>query len=452
MRHDRTMANPFTLGVASGEPLPDGVILWTRLAADPLHPDPARPGNMPRRAIEVRWQLSKDERFTSILQEGITQAQPAWAHSVHVKVVGLAPGTDYFYRFRVGGDLSPVGRTRTAPADNSTQPVRFALANCQRYEQGFYTAHRHLAAERPDVVLFVGDYIYELKQAERRIRGLERSGETTSLHHYRLRHARYRTDKDLQAAHAAAPWVVTWDDHEVVNNYDGSAAFRARRTVAYQAYYEHLPLRVRPVDGNLQMFRRRTYGQIADFLVLDSRQFRKPQDMLGPAQEEWLLSRLRTSPVRWKVLVQALFFSRRFVPGSAPNLRLDAWDGFPAQRARILALRTPGLVVLSGDVHNNWAGDIKADFLNPASDTLGAEFVTTAITSDPPATNGPAVLAANPHLRFFDAHRGYLSGTASSTEFRIAYRGVDFVDRKNAPVRTIAEFVTEGGAIRRVDV
>ncbi|MFI6326021.1 alkaline phosphatase D family protein [Nonomuraea sp. NPDC050556] len=446
------MANLFTLGVASGEPSPDGVILWTRLAADPLHPDPVRPGNMPNRPVEVRWQLARDERFTSIVKEGATQAQPAFAHSVHARVDGLEPGTDYFYRFRTGNELSTAGRTRTAPAESSTQPVRFAVANCQRYEHGFYTALRHLADERPDVVFFVGDYIYELPQAQHPVRPLERTGETTTLHHYRLRYSRYRTDRDLQAAHAAAPWIATWDDHEVVNNYDGSAAFRARRTLAYQAYYEHLPLRVRPAAGDLQMFRRRTYGQIADFMVMDSRQFRKPHDMLGPAQEEWLLSRLRTSPVKWKVLVQALFFARRFVPGPAPNLRMDAWDGFPEQRARILGLRTPGLVVLSGDVHNNWASDLKADFMDPASDTLGAEFVATAVTSNPSPVDSQAVLAANPHLRFFDGHRGYLAGTASGTEFRVAYRGVDFVDRKNAPVRTIAEFATEGGGIRRVDV
>lgn len=447
------MANPFTLGVASGEPLPDGVILWTRLATDPTHPDPARPGGMAPRPVPVDWQLAEDEGFTRIVREGTHQALPAWAHSVHVRVDGLRPGADYFYRFRSGTHLSPAGRTRTADDPAAVRPVRFALANCQRYEHGFYTAYRHLADERPDVVLHVGDYIYEARQADVYVRPIEQRGAATTLHTYRNRYARYRTDPDLRAAHAAAPWVTTWDDHEVVNNYrgrgDGSAAFLRRRAAAYQAYYEHLPLRVRPRDGALRMYRRRTYGTVADFLVLDARQYRDAATMLGAAQEEWLTSRLRESPVTWKVLVQPLFFARRHVPGPAPNLRSDSWDGHQAERDRILATGAPGLVVLSGDVHNFWAGDLKADFLDPGSATVGAEFVASAITSRAGVTDSAAVLAANPHLRFFDGRRGYLSGVAAPQELRVAYRGVDYVDRRGAPVVTVAEFVIPAPAPSR---
>ncbi|AQZ65874.1 Phosphodiesterase/alkaline phosphatase D [[Actinomadura] parvosata subsp. kistnae] len=446
------MANPFTLGVASGEPLPDGVVLWTRLAVDPLGADPRRPGGMAPRSVEVSWQLAEDERFTQGLRHGTAQALPVWAHSVHVRVAGLKAGTDYFYRFKAGGRQSAVGRTRTADDPASTRPVRFAVANCQRYEHGFYTAYRHLADERPDVVLHVGDYIYESRQSATVVRALgPLPGEASRLHEYRQRYARYKTDPDLQAAHAAAPWVPTWDDHEVLDNYrgrgDGSAAFLRRRGAAYQAYYENQPIRVRPEDGNLQMYRRRTYGTVADFLVLDARQHRDAVTMLGAAQEQWLLSRLVTSPVRWRVLVQPLFFARRFVPGPAPNLRADSWDGHPAQRARILGVHAPGLVVFSGDVHNAWAGELKADFLDPGSATVGVEFVGSAITSRPPETDGPAVLAANPHLRFFDDRRGYLSCTASLEELRVAFRGVDFVDRAGAPVRTVGEFVTKGSGL-----
>ncbi|MFI7706266.1 alkaline phosphatase D family protein [Nonomuraea sp. NPDC049480] len=446
------MANPFTLGVASGEPMPDGVVLWTRLAVDPLSADPARPGGMAQRAVEVRWQLAEDDRFTQGLRQGVVQAQPAWAHSVHVRVAGLKPGADYFYRFRAGDELSPAGRTRTSDDPAAARPVRFAIANCQRFEHGFYTAYRHLADERPDVVFHVGDYIYESRQAATVVRPLGPvPGEITKLHEYRLRHARYKTDADLQAAHAAAPWVTTWDDHEVADNYrgrgDGSAAFLRRRAAAYQAYYEHQPLRVRPRDGNLQMYRRRTYGLVADFMVLDARQHRDAGTMLGAAQEEWLMSRLLTSPVRWRVLVQPLFFARRFVPGPAPNLRPDSWDGHQAERARILAANAPGLVVFSGDVHNFWAGELKADFLDPASATVGVEFVGSSISSRPPQTDGPAVLAANPHLTFFDDRRGYMSCVASPEELRVAFRAVDFVDRKGSPVRTIAEFLTEGSGL-----
>ncbi|MGP3920179.1 alkaline phosphatase D family protein [Nonomuraea sp. 10N515B] len=446
------MANPFTLGVASGEPMPDGVVLWTRLAVDPLNADPLRPGGMAPRAVEVRWQLAEDERFTQGLRQGTLQALPTWAHSVHVRVAGLKPGADYFYRFRAGGNLSPVGRTRTADDPASARPVRFAIANCQRYEHGFYTAYRHLAEERPDVVFHVGDYIYESRQAATVVRPLGPvPGEISRLHEYRLRYARYRTDPDLQAAHAAAPWVPTWDDHEVLDNYrgrgDGSAAFLRRRGAAYQAYYENQPLRVRPQDGHLQMYRRRTYGLVADFMVLDVRQHRDAGSMLGAAQEQWLMSRLLTSPVRWRVLVQPLFFARRFVPGPPPNLRPDSWDGHQAERARILAASASGLAVFSGDVHNFWAGELKADFLDPASATVGVEFVGSSISSRPPQTDGPAVLAANPHLKFFDDRRGYLSCVAGPDELRVAVRAVDFVDRRGAPIRTVAEFLTKGDGL-----
>ncbi|WP_336211274.1 alkaline phosphatase D family protein [Nonomuraea sp. LPB2021202275-12-8] len=445
------MADPFTLGVASGEPLPDGVILWTRLAVNPLSPDPARPGGMAPRAVTVTWQLAEDERFATVVRQGTAQALPEWAHSVHVRVDGLRPGADYFYRFRSGADQSPVGRTRTADDPAATRPVRFAVASCQRYEHGFYTALRHLAGERPDVVFHVGDYIYESRQAAQFVRRIEQPDAATTLHAYRNRYARYKTDPDLRAAHAAAPWVSTWDDHEVLDNYagrgDGSAAFLRRRAAAYQAYYEHQPLRVRPRDGELRMYRRRSYGTVADFMVLDARQYRGATTMLGAAQEAWLLARLRDSPVRWKVLVQPLFFARRFVPGPPPNLRADSWDGQPAERSRILAAGASGLVVLSGDVHNAWAGDLKADFLDPGSATVGAEFVASGITSRPPVTDSAAVLGANPHLRFFDGRRGYLSGVAGPEEFRIAFRAVDFVDRKGAPVGTAAEFVMDGNGL-----
>ncbi|MGW0809420.1 alkaline phosphatase D family protein [Nonomuraea sp. NPDC002799] len=446
------MANPFTLGIASGEPMPDGVILWTRLAVDPLSANPERPGGMAPKVVEVRWQLAEDDRFTRGLRQGSIQALPSWAHSVHVKVAGLRPGADYFYRFRSGGQVSTIGRTRTADDPASTRPVTFAVAGCQRYEHGFYNAYAHLAAERPDVVFHVGDYIYESRQSAHVVRPIGPiPGEITKLHEYRLRYARYKTDPDLQAAHAAAPWVVTWDDHEVLDDYrgrgDGSEAFRRRRAAAYQAYYEHQPLRVAPREGNLQMHRRRTYGMVADFMVLDVRQHRTATAMLGAAQEQWLLSRLMTSPVRWRVLVQPLFFARRFVPGPAPNLRPDSWDGHAQERARILAPRVPGLVVVSGDVHNAWAGELKADFLDPESATVGSEFVGSSISSMPPQTDGPAVLAANPHLRFFDGNRGYLSCAADLDELRVAFRAVDFVDKRGAAVRTVAEFVTDGSGL-----
>jgi alkaline phosphatase D len=457
---------PFTLGVASGEPAPDGVMLWTRLAPDPLEPDPGLPGGMPAATVPVGWQVAEDAGFATIVKEGTARATRAWAHSVHVRVDGLRPGSDYHYRFTVGApfgsQVSPVGRTRTAPARDSAEPVRFAVASCQRYEHGYFTALGQLAADRPDVVFHLGDYIYENGRPAdpapgRYVRPLEPPArECVTLHDYRNRYARYRTDPDLQAAHAAAPWVAAWDDHEVDENYAGTRpgndgdpeAFLRRRTAAYQAYYEHMPLRVRPEGTGLRMHRWRPYGS-ADFLVLDSRQYRARGDMLGPEQESWLLHRLRASTARWKVLVQPLFFAERAFPGtSGPTYSADAWDGFRAQRERVLAAAAGRLVVLSGDVHNHWAGELD----DAAGRPVGVEFVGTAITSAPPGTDNAAILAANPHLRFFDGRRGYLSGTAGPDGFEVAYRVVDFVDRKGGRVSTAASFGVVGDRLKRLDV
>ncbi|SDG14259.1 alkaline phosphatase D [Sinosporangium album] len=465
---------PFTLGVASGDPLPGGVVLWTRLAPEPLHPDPERPGGMPEPPVEVAWQVAEDEAFTKIVRQGTAWATADLAHSVHVQVDGLRNATDYHYRFSVAGPfadkgapvVSAAGRTRTATGSYATDPVTFGLVSCQRYEHGYYTALRHLAAERPDVVFQVGDYIYEYGKPKapkpgRYVRPLAGGeAECRSLHAYRNRYALYRTDPDLQAAHAAAPWVTTWDDHEVRDNYrgvlpgDGSdpAAFLHRRTDAYQAYYEHMPLREAPGVKGLQLYRLRPYGEVADFLVLDVRQYRDDRTMLGAEQEDWLLSRLRATTARWSVLVQPLFFSPRVIPGRDPKVRSDAWDGYPDLRERVLATRPRGLVVLSGDVHDHWAAEIKADPADPASPSAGVEFVGTSVTSKPPATDAAAVLAANPHLKFHDGRRGYVIGTASRDGFQVSHRVVESTEVRESPVSTAATFAVEGTALRRQDV
>ncbi|MBP2702849.1 alkaline phosphatase D family protein [Microbispora sp. RL4-1S] len=452
---------PFTLGVASGEALPDGVILWTRLAPEPLHP--ARPGGMPAQAVTVRWEVADDESFARVVRSGTVTAQPDWAHSVHVRLSGLRPAADYFYRFSVDDHVSPAGRTRTAPAPESTAPVRFAFVSCQRYEHGYFTALRHLADERPDVVVHLGDYIYEYGKPKnpgpgRYVRPLESEAECRTLGAYRDRYARYRMDADLQAAHAAAPWVALPDDHEVRDNWSGAlpgdgtspAAFAKRKAAAYKAYYEHMPLRVRPSGAALQNYRWRPYGRVADFMMVDTRQYRDGADMLGQEQERWLTARLTGSTARWKVLAQAVFFARRAFPADPPSA--DAWDGFPASRERVLAHAPDGLVVISGDVHNNWACDLRADWEDPASRALGVEFVGTAVTSMPGVTDASAILARNPHIPFFDGHRGYVSCTAGMDGFRADYRGVAFVDRPGAPISTVASFEVEANRLRRVDL
>ncbi|MCT9934006.1 alkaline phosphatase D family protein [Planotetraspora sp. A-T 1434] len=452
---------PFTLGVASGEPLPDGVILWTRLAPEPLHP--TRPGGMPNQAMAVQWQLAEDEAFARVVQSGTASAQPDWAHSVHVRVTGLRPATEYFYRFSIDGHSSQVGRTKTAPDPASTAPVRFGVVSCQRYEHGFFTALRHLADERPDVILHLGDYIYEYgkpahPKAGRYVRPLESEAECRTLGDYRNRYARYHMDADLQAAHAAAPWIAMPDDHEVRDNYSGAlpgdgtspAAFLKRRAAAFKAYYEHLPLRVRPSGPSLQNHRWRPYGRVVDFVLVDARQHREGRDMLGPEQEQWLAARLKGATARWKVLAQAVFFAQRKFPLEPPST--DAWDGFPESRARVLAEAPDGLVVLSGDVHNGWACDLRADWADPASKALGVEFVGTSVTSMPPMTDATAILALNPHIAFFDHRRGYLSCTASMDDFQTDYRVVDFVDRPGAPVSTAAGFRVKGNKLQRTDL
>jgi len=464
-------SNPFTLGVASGEPLPDGVIIWTRLAPDPLSRAAGPAGGMPDRNVTVRWQVAEDERFTRVAAEGTAVASPAWAHSVHVRVAGLRPGTEYFYRFRAGAPfpdtISPVGRTRTAPARDADTPVRFAFVSCQRYEHGYYTVYRHIAEQRPDLVVHLGDYIYEYgKPAKpapgRYVRKLEPpEAECKTLAAYRNRYARIKSDPDLQAAHAAAPWVTIWDDHEVKNDYagklpgDGSdpAAFLRRRTAAYRAYYEHLPLRVRPSGDGLQLYRWRPYGRVADFLLLDSRQYRTKGSMLGAEQERWLLARLAESQARWRGLAEPLFFSRRVFPDGRTSA--DAWDAFAAERARIVeAVRASGtanLVVISGDVHNHWAAEVLTDFADPASPSVGVEFVSSSVTSAPPETDADAVLRRNPHIKFFDGRRGYVWCEADAEGFTAEYRAVDYVDRPGAPVRTVARFSVVDGRLKRAD-
>ena len=302
----RQIVDPFTLGVASGEPTPDGVVLWTRLAPDPLHG-----GGMPAHRYPVQWQVATDERFRRIVAAGTEHALPELGHSVHAEVSGLRPASWYFYRFRFRGELSPVGRTKTAPAPGAaTARTAFALTSCQQFTDGYYTAHRHMSEEDLDLVIQVGDYIYEGTGNPTQLRPHEGTTEPITLENYRNRHAQYKTDADLQACHAAFPWVVVLDDHEIDNNWADEVpqdppaqphdAFLARRAAAFQAYYEHMPLRRSSIPSgiDIQLYRRLTFGDLLDIHVLDTRQYRSDQDqalrldptrtILGDEQEQWL--------------------------------------------------------------------------------------------------------------------------------------------------------------------
>ena len=455
---------PFSLGVASGDPLPDGVVLWTRLAPDPLNG-----GGMPDREVPVRWQVASDENFRRVVREGTEFARPELAHSVHADVEGLEPGREYFYRFKIGPEVSPVGRTKTAPeVGASVSEMNFVFASCQQYEHGYYTAYRGMSEEDLDLVVYLGDYIYEYGTYEDLAPGgsarPHNGPHTFTLSEYRDRHAVYRSDEDLQAAHAAFPWIVTWDDHEVQDNYAGtfpgpgppSEAFVQRRAAAYQAYYEHMPLRRSsvPWGPDALLYRRLSYGDLAEFNVLDTRQYRDDQangdgtkppstesddperTLTGVEQERWLLGGIAASEARWNVLAQQVFFARiDFQEGDGRQLQMDAWDGYPGSRGRILdfvAQRSvENLVVLTGNVHRNWANELLNDFNDPDSPPVGTEFVGTSITSggDGSDVHGDtaAILAENPHIKFFNGQRGYVRCRLTPDTWQTDYRVLPYV-------------------------
>lgn len=493
----RTMTNggfsdyPFKLGVASGDPLPDGVVLWTRLAPQPLAE--GGHGGMPDARVPVQWEVAEDERFRRVVQRGTASAYPELAHSVHVELTGLKPDRWYYYRFRARGAISPVGRTKTTPAYGAAvDRLRFAFASCQRYTDGYFTAYEHMAQEDLDLVVHLGDYIYEY--------GIATNGgarnqpdplpdylitETVTLDRYRLQHALYKTDPNLQAAHHLFPFVVTWDDHEVENNYadlipEASSQtptleeFLVRRANAYRAYYEHMPLRrsSMPSGPDMQLYRRLSYGTLVDFNVLDTRQYRDDQaagdgtkppnpESLDPSrtatgeeQEQWLLDGLSASQATWKVLAQQIFFAQRdFAAGEELLFSMDGWDGYAGQRDRLLqefadrGIANP--VVITGDVHANYAADLKLNFSDPSSPTIGVEFVGTSVSSgqngSDSTSTGDRILAENPHIKFFNGQRGYVSCTVTPQLWRADYRVMPYVTDPGADIFTRATFVTEAG-------
>ncbi|WP_285745637.1 alkaline phosphatase D family protein [Lentzea sp. NBRC 105346] len=474
-----TLSDPFTLGVASGDPTSDGVVLWTRLAPAPLAEDGL--GGMPSRPVAVSWEIALDERFRLVVRRGTAWARPESGHSVHVDVSGLLPGREYFYRFNAEGHLSRVGRTRTAPGPWALGGgLTMAFASCSQFEHGYFTAYRRMAEDQPDLVLHLGDYQYEYKKDTYVVPGgnpRDHEGpETETLANYRQRHAQYKTDQDLQEAHAVAPWSVVWDDHEIDNNWADEIPekpeipqpnFMARRAAAFQAYYENMPLRRGPVGPDMQLYRRVQWGRLATFHMLDTRQYRDDQacgdglktcperlnptrSITGSEQEKWLLDGFRRSCARWDVLGQQVFFSQvDLLPGAGERNNMDAWDGYAANRDRIVAgfPHVRNAVVLTGDVHAAWGADIKAKWDDPSSRTLGTELVSTSITSggdgseERPET--PALLRENPHVKYFNNRRGYVRTKFSPHEVRADFRGLDYVSKPGAPVTTKASFVIE---------
>ena len=480
-------ASPFSLGLASGDPAPDGFVIWTKIAPRPLE----RHGGMPRKAVEVDWAVATDERMQQGVQKGTATAHPELGHAVHVEVGGLEPGRDYFYQFTIGGERSRVGRARTLPpAGAPVAQVRFGVAGCQRYEDGYFTAYRQIATEHFDFVFHYGDYIYEyrlIRPGERPLPVVrvmpDEPDELYTLDDYRQRYAIYKTDPDLQAAHASAPFVMSYDDHEVDNNWAGDISeentppelFLLRRAAAFQAWYEHMPVRraLMPRGPDILAYRRFTIGDLISMNVLDTRLFRSDQPcgdgikadcrealephrtMLGDTQERWLYDGFKNVRARWTVLGQQVVVMRNdrdpdpkiFAPS------MDKWDGAMAARERLLAAveaaRLANVVVLTGDIHNNWAGELKKNFDDQSSATLGVEFVATSISSggDGFETNDSfkALLAQSPHIKFFNSQRGYVRHVVTPDRWQADFQVLDKVSVRDGQVSTRKSFVVDNG-------
>lgn len=498
---------PFSLGVASGDPTDRSVVLWTRLALDPLNG-----GAMPPLPLEVNWQVATDARMQHVVRRGTVTAYPERAHSVHVEVGGLDADRWYWYRFESGADSSPIGRTRTFPRpDSEPRLLRFAVVSCQHFEAGYFNAWQRLGEEEIDFVIHLGDYIYEEDCRSYAVRKHSPAAPFMTLDDYRNRHAQYKTDEHLQAAHALFPFIATWDDHEVQDNYAGTISqnnrdtdttnnipqseFRQRRAWAYQAYFEHMPLAaaLRPIGSQAKIYRRLDWGRLAQFHVLDTRQYRTNQpcagakdsippvgddivitcgeelaaqaSITGADQEAWLISGLQRSQACWNVIAQQVMMAAvDFGPGVArvdPRLagndvrNVDAWDGYVAARNRLLGgVANHGidnLVVLSGDVHSSWVADLKADFADPQSPVVGSEFVATSITSDFPAGFISVVYGAlkdpkNAHIKYFDGvSHGYVRCEVTPEQWRSDYRAVDTVLMPRATIRTLKSFLINNG-------
>ena len=449
--------------------------------------------------IPVRWEVADDDKFARIVQSGQSLALPGLAYSVHAEVQGLPPDSWYFYRFMLGDAISPIGRTRTFPApDANVGSMRVAYASCQRWEHGYFSAYRHMAQENLDLVMFLGDYIYEYPRAANGVR-TPPGGWVLTLDDYRQRYATHKEDADLQAMHAACPWLVTWDDHEVQNDYAGLtvgengpevADFAARRSAAYQAFYEHMPVRAsvltRAVAGlangaEMRIYNRTHYGKLASFTMLDARQYKSPpvctqggkrgsgivnpaqcadwndptRSMLGADQERWLdasWGSATNKSVGWNIIgQQSLIGQRDWKAGPEQALWNDGWDGYSAARTRLTDSARKNslanLVVLGGDVHENWVGPIKADYSNPASPAVGVEFCGTSITSRSGGNGKLAqTLAENPHFVFADAERkGYGVVEITPQQVKTTLRVVTDVTRQDAGIETLAQFSVASG-------
>ena len=479
------VADPFQLGVASGDPADTSVVLWTRLCPRPLDID----YGIGAESIPVRWELADNEAMTRNVRRGMTVATPQLGHSVHVEVEGLKPGRHYWYRFLAGNAVSPVGRTRTLPSPQDLPDrLRFAFASCQHYETGLFTAYDQMAKDDPDLVFHLGDYIYEGPGKDNLVRKHNgpRTTKLLTLQDYRSRYAQYRADPLLQGMHRQCPWFMTWDDHEFDNNYAGAisekagvdpAVFLIQRAAAYQAYYEMMPLRASslPQGPDMQLYRKAGFGRLAEFLILDTRQYRTDQpngdgrkplnanaldpknSLLGSRQRGWMDASLLASQANWNVFAQQVMMGMVGFQGTPevgdPVYSMDQWPGAAHERmaiARFLAeRRVANPVVLTGDIHSNWVNDIRVDDRKMDLPVVATEFVGTSISSGGNGTFDPKdqdqLRARNPFVRFFSRERGYVRCEVTPQTWRSDYVAVEDVTRPGGRTQVRRSFMVESG-------
>jgi len=486
------MGDPFSLGVASGAPRPDGFVLWTRLAPDPLSADPETPGGMHGGDVTIAYEIATDPAMREVVRRGMATAEQAFAYSVHLDVRDLAAGRPYWYRFMSGDAASRIGRAATLPAPGAAlERLRFGFVSCSNYEHGYFSGYRHLADENPEFVLYLGDYIYEYIEQRRPVVRRHSDGiEAATLPTYRNRYAQYRLDPDLQRLHAEVPALVTWDDHEVQNDYadkwseyfDDPQIFLIRRAAAYRAFYEHMPVRPilsRPQGPTMRIYDRFRFGDLIEISMIDGRQYRSREacyappnkggmhlesdascperrqagrTMLGFAQEAWLYAALAHSKAEWNLVAQDVLMAQlRVKRDGADAFSTDDWDGYPANRARLLNhirdTRVSNPVVVGGDAHSFFANDLRPDFGAETSPVVATEFVGTSISAyGPPYAPIAQALPDNPHIHFFESRRrGYVYVDLERSHMQVRMRVVSDATDPNADISTLRAFAVEGG-------
>ena len=480
-RRMKFASNPFSLGVASGDANSTSVVLWTRLAPNPLDPD----GGMPNLGVPVQWRLATDDGMQNIAASGQQLATPQLGHSIHVTAGQLKPDTWYWFQFSVNGEESVVGRTRTMPARFANpKQLSFAAASCQSLEQGYYTAYDRMAEDELDLVFHLGDYIYEYNAGNQGNIRKHHGGEIVSLSDYRVRHAQYKLDPALQKAHARCPWFVTWDDHEVDNNCADEISeqknvkpvdFLIRRAAAYQAYYENMPLRRTslPAGPYLQLYRRGAFGQLAEFMVLDGRQYRSDQPnndvrsplneaalnpettMLGKDQRNWLKQSLIQSRGTWNILAQQVMMGMVGTPsGDVPMAySMDQWPGYTYERMDIVRFmadrKISNPVVLTGDIHSNWANELRIDDRKMDAPAVATEFVGTSISSGGDGQDRTAshdkLLSDNPFIKFHNRQRGYFRCKVTQKTWTTDYMVADKVTTPGGKMTKRTSLALENG-------